>query len=148
MGNFSMLSLSSTTPIAKEFWEFASDISSDSTSGVSHIPKNHLNHFFIHDCFGYYLNIYISINGHIIILIIFAIFFFICKKNKINNCLIICFKDFLAQTNIPRCYTITQTLMFTITPAFVSGVKLSKKACGHHIEHEPVFLTSEDFFVC
>ena len=81
-----------------------------------------------------------------IIEIVFAIFVFICKRNKINNFLIICFKTFLAQENIVRRYTTTQIMLSPLQPHFFSGVKLSKEVCVHHIEHEPVLLTAEGIY--
>ena len=35
-----------------------------------------------------------------------------------------------------------------ITTAFFSGMKLSKKVCVRHIEHETVLLTPEEIYFC
>ena len=67
-------------------------------------------------------------------------------RHKINNCLIVPFKAFLAQTNLARCYTKTKILMLPITAKFISGVKLSKEVFVHHIEHEPVLLTAKGIY--
>ena len=94
---------------------------------------------------------------HIIVGIVFAIFF-IFKRNEINNCLVICIKAFLEQTNIARFYTTTKpcTSLYYNTNTDVdsynrilfSGVKLSKEVCVHHIEHEPVLLTVGEIYFC
>ena len=80
----------------------------------------------------------ISINIHIIILIVWflkiififrivvAILVFICKRNIINNVLIICFKAFLANTNIARWYSTTKILMSPITIVFFFWRKIIK----------------------
>ena len=80
-----------------------------------------------------------------IIGILFSIFVFICKRDKINNSFIIPFKEFLAQTDLARFYTTTQILVSPMTTVFFSGVKIPKEVCVHHIEHGPVLLTADVF---
>ena len=83
-----------------------------------------------------------------IIRIVFAVFVFICKRNKIDNCLIILFKALLAQTHFASFYNTTKILLPPITTTFFSCVNLSKEDCVHHIEHEHVVLTAEEIYFC
>ena len=50
--------------------------------------------------------------------------------------------------NLACCYTTTQILLLLITTAFFSGLNLLKEDCVHHIKHEPVLLTDEEFNFC
>ena len=93
------------------------------------LQYNHHNHFYIHNCFGHFWK-KISIKCVIIIWImrflkivriiriVFAIFVIICKRNKIDNCLIILLKAFLSQPNLAYFYTTTQIMMLLITTAY------------------------------
>ena len=80
--------------------------------------------------FWLFLETNIPINGHIITWIrkffkisaiagiVFAILVSMRKRNKINNCLIIWFREFLAQTNFICLYTTTKILLSLIKTAF------------------------------
>ena len=59
-------------------------------------------------------------------------FFFICKINKINNCLIIFIKEFIAKTNLANCYTTTQILLSKITDAFLWREIIKDSLCTSH----------------
>ena len=74
------------------------------------------------------------------------LFFSFVREIKFMIVLIICFKAFLAQNNIARCYTTTQMIMLLITTAFFSGIKSSKEFFVNHIKHEPVLLTAEEIY--
>ena len=43
-------------------------------------------------------------------------------------------------------YFNTNTVVVDYSQIFISGMKLSKEVCLHHIEHEPVLLTAEEIY--
>ena len=74
-------------------------------------------------------------------------FCFICKRNKINNCLIICFKSFIAQTNIARCCTTTKILFSQITTAFFFWREIIKVSlCTSHSTWTVLLKVEETYF--